>query len=178
MVTQKPSFTTSAALVFTNLHNAAVEKAARAIGISPNGNNINQFIINSGMSDDGRTISDKNTKLDSRNRFSKDKYEVGIVLQYNATPVRKSFNESDLRKAKDKARDTIFAGLQEYFKWFAGDGKTFSKEDLVEFYPDYDGGKVIVNKGEIVGGDVKKHEEEDQKGHRIGYKVGYTINFK
>jgi len=129
------------------------------------------------MSDDGRTISDKKVKLDSRNRFAKNKYEVGIVLQYNAAP-KLTDDESELRKAKDKARDTIFAGLQEYFKWFAGDGTTFSKEDLVEFYPDYEGGKVLVNKGEIIGGDEKKHKEEDQKGHRIGYKVGYTINFK
>ena len=40
-VDQKPSFTTSNALVFTNLHYAAVEKAAKVIGINAGDKNIN-----------------------------------------------------------------------------------------------------------------------------------------
>ena len=80
-VDQKPCFTTSNALVFTNLHNAAAEKAAKAIGISAGSKELNQFIINSGMSDDGRTISNKNDKMNSKVRFSSSgKFEVGIVL--------------------------------------------------------------------------------------------------
>lgn len=83
-VDQKPCFTTSNALVFTNLHRAASEKAAKAVGIAAKDKNINQFIINSGMSDDARTISDENQKMNAKMRFSEasknGRFEVGIVL--------------------------------------------------------------------------------------------------
>ena len=79
-VDQKPSFTTSNALVFTNLHYAAVEKAAKVIGINAGDKNINQFIINSGMSDDGRTVSNRNDKINDKLRFGSKTFEVGIVL--------------------------------------------------------------------------------------------------
>lgn len=198
-VDQKPSFTTSNALVFTNLHYAAVEKAAKVIGINAGDKNINQFIINSGMSDDGRTVSNRNDKINDKLRFGSKTFEVGIVLQTNATALKLTDNNKDQQEKKAKenekeilnAKKLIFEGLKEYMKWFCGMGENLKEDDLVEFIPEYNGGKVQIRKGEILGMDkpeemkvgfdnrlhkiTKDFDPEDKL--RIGYKIGYTINY-
>lgn len=204
---QKPCFITSSAIIFTNLHNIAVEYAAKELGINAKDKNINQFIINTGMTDDGRTILNKADKVDpskTKGLFGggDEKFELGIVLQVNATPIlvkdkdpEEKKNEN--QKAIDNAKKLILSGINKYFEWFAGSGSnTFKEDDLVEFIPDYNGGKVQIKDGEILGmepeykehfvpnhaGGTKYLEKEDDvnmdKKLRIGYKVGYTISYK
>ena len=209
---QKPCFITSSAIIFTNLHNIAVEKAAEKLGINYKDKNINQFIINTGMTEDGRTILNKADKIDpgkSKLFSSSEKFELGIVLQVNATPILMKDRDpakkkEENQKAIDKAKQMILDGINTYFEWFSGEGgNIFSEDDLVEFFPDYNGGKVQIKKGEILGMEpelvekeketyigtntggfikttvkVKVKEFKDDKKLRIGYKVGYTISYK
>lgn len=203
----KPCFITSSAIIFTNLHNIAVEKAAEEIGVNAKDKNINQFIINTGMTEDGRTILNRADKIDPEKKAhfwqsSTEKFELGIVLQVNATPILVKDKDPEKKKdenqkAIDKAKELILSGINKYFEWFAGSGSnTFGKDDLVEFIPDYNGGKVQIKDGEILGmepeykerfvpthtGGIRWVEQEDDvnmdKKLRIGYKVGYTISYK
>lgn len=197
VVDQKPCFIASSASIFTNLHKAAAEKAAKVIHIQPNSKTINQFIINTGISDDGRTIADVVEKnIDRKVRFRGKKFEVGIVLQLvNVQPILTDDSQKvdeiqrKNKKELEKAKDLIFDGLKEYFKWFMG-GTNLNINDLVEFIPDYNGGKVQIKDGEILGVEdidnkkkgffhfVRRNEKvgDDEK-LRIGYKVGYTIKY-
>lgn len=194
-VEQKPLFVTSNAKVFTNLHNAAAEKAAKIINISPNAKNINQFIINTGLTDDGRTIADKVEKnINAKVRFFGKKFEVGIVLELaNVEPILTDDAEkikeikNKNKKEIDAAKDLIFRGLKEYFNWFSGESN-ISINDLVEFTPEYNSGRVQIDGGEIKGVEdmeakqkmffkkVRKDVDDTEK-MRIGFKVGYTIKY-
>lgn len=192
LVDQKPCFITSNALVFTNLHNAAVEKAAKKIGVSSNSADINQFFINTGMSDDGRTISNKNEKINNKIRFKSEKFEFGIVMQVNDAKNKTKLDadkdqvkqdEEARRKAVENAKKLILDGINEYFQWFAGANNVFTEDDLVEFIPDYNGSKVQIKNSQIIGIDIKKEmkkrkiQDENELKYRIGFKVGYTINY-
>lgn len=136
------------------------------------------------MSDDGRTISNKNDKMNADLRFGKGEFEVGIVIQVNATPIELVDDESKQAEAKRKnesavkeAKKIIFNGIREYFKWFAGEekAKKIAEDKLVEFVPEYNGGKVQVKNGVIVG--MKEKDVTDDRKLRVGYKVGYTITY-
>ena len=151
------------------------------------------------MSDDGRTVSNRNDKINDKLRFGSKTFEVGIVLQTNATALKLTDNNKDQQEkiAKDNqkeilnAKELIFEGLKEYMKWFCGMGENLKEDDLVEFIPDYNGGKVQIKNGEILGMDkpeeiiglyngnqakiTKDFDPEDKL--RIGYKIGYTINY-
>lgn len=196
-VDQKPCFVTSNAQIFTNLHNAAVQNAAKVVGISSGADSINQFIINSGLSDDGRTVANKNDRINTGRRFGSNQFEVGIVLELHDAKENKLTDDKtkiDDQKKKNEqmavdAKKTILKGIQEYFKWFAGPdfARQITENDLVKFIPDYNGGKVQLDGGEIVGLDIEKemkrlkrqNKEQDENAinTRIGFKVGYTINY-
>lgn len=201
------SFTITSGNIFTNLHNIAVEHAAKVVHMSAGSGTINQFIINSAICDDGKTIANKEDNSDFTKRFGDGKYEVGIVLECNDMKNQKLTDketdqkkiEKDNEKIIENTRKLALQGINEYFNWFVGEKNKFTEGDLVEFVPDYNGGRVQVKNGEIIGIDVgvyrkDKIETKDVLGNpvityvinkigekteekiRLGFKVGYTIS--
>lgn len=187
----KPCFTTSNAIILTNLHNAARDQAAGVLGVKTGGA-LNQFIVNSGITDDGKTVADNDNQIEVRNRFVNENLEVGVVqtvkmMKAGLTDdpgkverVNKT-NEGRIATARRKALRCI----RMYMKWFCGN-PIFSDDDLVEYGPSYNGGRQTVSGGVIDSDrEFKTRRDEFVQGSledggkfRIGFKVGYTINFK
>ena len=136
-----PCFTTSNAVVLTNLHNFAVEEAAKQVGYAKGGT-INQFIVNSGITDDGNTISDVTTKINPRMRFAKKdgKFEVAIII--NVQPEKGDDPKKQARgnrKIVDDAKKRAVSALKSYMKRFCD---VDNVGEPVQFIPLYKGGRV------------------------------------
>ena len=96
-----------------------------------------------------------------------------------------------------------FEGLQMYLKWFAGEDqmKKLTKSDIILFFPEYEGGKIKIQQGRILGMDMEAEEKQDKNNlnsligdyveHvvrikrknikdkfklRVGFKFGYTLD--
>lgn len=138
-----PCFTTSSSIVLTNLHNAAVEECAKLVGYAKGGT-INQYIVNSGITDDGNTISDTTDKINSKIRFAKKdgKFEVGIIMNLepsNGDNPDRAAREN--RKSVDDAKKRAISALKAYMKTFCDNDNI---GEPVQFVPEYKGGKVQV----------------------------------
>ena len=193
LVDKRTLLTLSPQLTFVNLHNAAVEQAAKIVGTNLKKGKLNQFFINTGLSKDGRTISDDVEKVEllkgknfSR-YFNAGEFEFGIVFMVNY-----SEDENKMKNNVQAAKQLALKAINEYFKWFSGDDKNeYTEDDLVEFIPNYENGRVQIDKNRIVtSGDAKvdknfykrfKFNKNNAKGvgdkdkMLIGFKVGYTL---
>jgi hypothetical protein len=193
-VDKRTLLTLSPQLTFINLHNAAVKQAAKIVGTNLQKGKLNQFFVNTGLSRDGRTISDdveevekfSGTHIDRR-IFKTGEFEFGVVFMVNYSEDEKKM-ENNVKAAKQLALKAI----NEYFRWFSGDGKNdYSEDDLVEFIPNYENGRVQIKGNQIVtsgGSKVDKNSYKQFKFNKnntggigdkdkmlVGFKVGYTL---
>lgn len=218
----KPCFEISDKKILTNLHNAAVVQTAKIVKLKANNKNINQFIINTGITNDGTTIANTEEVI-GKARFADTKLEVGIVIEmidvedpyakddkgnklYPTPEERRKVKEENKQKIEE-IQKICFDGLQMYLKWFAGEDqmKKLTESDIILFFPEYEGGKIKIQQGRILGMDMEAEEKKykiklnsatgnfvvDQVEHvvrikrknikdkfklRVGFKFGYTLD--
>lgn len=134
-----PCFTATSQEILTNLHDSAANKAANKLGIKVD-RNINQYIVNTGITDDGTTVSDFGTSAKSERRFE-DKHDMFIGVIQDVEGKKDSDGPGESTRRVDEARKKAFASLSEYFRWFCGK-QDISEDQLEQFVPRYNNGKV------------------------------------
>lgn len=178
-IDEKPCFSTSDNKILMNLHKAALQKAADKARQSYQIENMQDVLVNTMLSEDGKTIS-----------TTDGQYEIGFVTQYlefkKPSEEEVKNNEGDFIKAfleinkegLEDFRNKSFEILSEYLKYFADSEPKMEK--MVDFIPDYDGESVKVSKGKILSMKeakrvdyLSKHSDKDKP--RLGFKFGFTF---
>lgn len=198
----KPCFEISDSKIFLNLHNSAVEKAAKKINVKFDQNTIGLTIMNTAFSEDGKIFDAKQeTSFKKSEKYLGNKsaeYEVAIALELEKTRSINVNTEDEkkdhkvwekVRKANeveiDKLHDIAESGLKEYFNWFAG---TTEIGDIVEFIPVQQTNKTILSQYKFTtqkAHDIIQFFRNMTDGNsgkdskiKIGFKVSYKIEYK